>query len=378
MGVLPQLKAALDYLWRVEMTQPEEVDNLPVLTHALATFYGWRDPKESPQPMVAFLRRFCVERTGNPSDCANLNLAMGSSRKALLDDLVFVTRAYLKMGFRDAGSRSLKFLLSGFRSHRARLKNRLAALRARWPRKAIPVVRFCRLDPLRAMVVEANLRGVWVNGMAVLGLERGRLPKKAEALEGLQTLLVAGAAFGASRSSKGPEKRPRPGPKGPELAPGLAPTQPPRSRPYILRVSMDMPTETVRGLLRLAAEVGLTRVYLRARRAREMEIPCLLPLEVIRSPVRPDKPMATLKGQTVYVVDHHSSGDSRQYRLDRKAGTEGLRKEFGRHGSVVTAFQKTNLQNLFRVWEMIAVIRKPKAATVWLGYKPAGSDGTPP
>lgn len=373
MGVLPQLKAALDYLWRVEMTQSEEVDNLPVLTHALATFYGWPDPKESPEPMVGFLRRFCTKRTGKPSDCATLNLAMGTSRRVLLDDLVHVTRAYLKMGFRDAGSRSLKSLLTGFQSHRARLQSRLAALRARWPGKALPVARFCRLNPLKAMVVEANLRGVWVNGMAVLGLERGRLPKKTEALEGLQTLLVAGAAFGASRSDKGSEKRTRTGAKGAESPPNRGPTHPPRSRPFILRVSVDLPTETIKGLLRLAAEVGLTRVHLRVRRVGGMEIPCLLPLDVIRSPVRPERPMATLKGQTVYFVDRHSSAHARQYRLDRKAGTEGLKKEFGRHGSVVTAFQNTNLQNLIRVWEMIAVIRKPKAATVWLGYKSAST-----
>lgn len=371
LGVLPQLKAALDYLWRVETSQPEEVDNLPALSHALATFYGFVDPEESLEDMYAFLGRLCKKRSGKASECNVLDKAMGTARRYLLEDLIYVTKAYLRMGFRDAGSRSLQGLLASFESHRGQLAARLSALRARWPARALPLVDQCQLKAVKGMVVEATPSGVWVNGMAVLAFEHGRLPSAKEAIEGLQTLLVAGAAFGRPGSESRKSTRTTGDPVGP--GPPASGSSPPFSaRPFVVRLSVELPIGTVKDLLRLAAEVGLTRVVLRVRRRGTMEVLCLLPLKVNRSPVRPQGLMARIGGREVRVGAE--GGSYSRHRLDRAADLDKLKAAL-ENSSAVSSVGKSGLQDVVRVWEMMAAVQREKTAVLWLGFGPHAATG---
>lgn len=352
-GALVQLKAALDYLEMVEMSQAEEVDNLPALCHAIAAFYGWRDPAETMEEMARFLRRFCRKRL-DEEGCATLQEAMGASRRALLEDLIWVANQYLEAGAKWAGKHSMEALAKDFKHKRSRLDQRLTALDRRWPVEAIPKVETCRVTTPRAVVLEARKDGARVNGVAVTRLKKGMLPSAAEVIEGLQSLLVAGAQSASAKRTAGASPRQ---------------IKPRSDRVYgkmILRVDPALPFETVRGLLEVAGAVNLRNVYLRAQAEKPWPVPCILQLRVWPRVNRPSGEPVVIDGKGAS-VGGRKGGPARRLDLAKSADRAKLREEVASGDYFVAATSKATTSAVIEAVEILAGRRGRRRVRVWLG-----------
>lgn len=349
-GALIQLKAMLDFLWRVEMTQPEEMDNLKVIAHALSTFYSLGGVKEEPLDIFGFLYRFCMEATRSPVKCTRLYDVVEHCRRKLLKDLVTATKAFQKNGYEQIGSKSISSLLKGFKLKQAGLDLRMAAMRTRWPIQDLPEVSWCRHSDRSAMVVEANPQGIWVNGMAVMALEKGKISPKKEVKEGLQTLLVAGSGFQSEEKvdRNGPGER-----KGPYHR-------------FILRLSVNLPTDTVREILQLASEVQLTHVDLRVRRRTEMETLCLLPLHVDTRPVPPEG--ATLTVSSSLISFRSVSSAPAVTFSPSKSSAKKLEQLIRSSKDLVVVLRDADLRSQVKVWSVVGRVLG-KRVRVWIEPK---------
>ena len=361
-GAVVQLKAAVDYLEMVEMSVGEPEENLPALTRALSTFYGWEDPQEVPEKMHRFLRKLCVARLGKDhAGCQSVRRAAWACRRALYEDLLWVCKQMKTRRIEWQGNHSLETFIKAFELRLERLQERRQAAFTRWPQKKVPKVKHCEVFRTKSTLLEVQRKGIWVNGVAVTNLEKGRFPQKGRAQEALQGLLVAGvnSAKKTAPTFKTPEEK-----KG-ELKDS-------RQTPEVMmRASRDLPISTLRRLFVLLAEVNLRRVGLRVYKKDGYGYPCALDLQLHGTLIPPPHTVLRLEKEG---LKRTKGGEVKPVRAcGRGVGKGALKKIL--EGSSGLSLGKTSFGCFLSVVTRAARQKKGKPVHVWLGG--AGGRQTP-
>jgi hypothetical protein len=352
-GALVQLKAALDYLEMVEMSNAEPQDNLAALCHALSAFYNWPDPGDTTRARFDFIRRFCFERVGK-AQCTGLRASMQQTRKMLLHDLVWASEQFLEQGQKQAGSFEIRNLLQDFKAKQKRLAGRFAALQAKWPHDALYAVPHCRTEDVQAVVLEVKKSGVWVNGVAVTRLQNGKLPQSKEVGEGLQSLLVAGSQ--GTRAVEASDQKNTDGDRRKGQKPVFG--------HMILRVEKGVRCQTVKQLLELAAAINLRWVHVRVKSKDQWPHPCWIKVFTMPHHYRFAGKGVVVNQKNIMV--RASLRQANRQRADRMLKQTKTLTALCKQGACTLVFGDASLKRWINVIAVVsAALERPLA--VWLG-----------
>ena len=255
-GILVQLRLAVEGLDSTFADRAEELDLLPPLVHAAATFYGWPDPAGTSQARLGFVEALCRARLDAPPP--DLYACLDGLRLALYADLLAVTRDFRRAGHPDKiGEHSLKQLEQDFRTRHDQLVEQTAQRRERRREHRPFFAKRCDVELPDAPVAALGPSGVLLNGFS----------------------LVPGQAAGAEdwhAFQKQVEAR-------------LAEARLGREGKPQLIVSPDERTagDVLVRVLGQATEAGVDRVCLKVLRTASFRVPCCLPLALFPNIVRP-------------------------------------------------------------------------------------------
>ncbi len=297
-GVIVQLRLAVEAFDTVfDMRAPEQ-DLLPMLVHAWATFYGWKDPSSKTRARYEFTERLCRARAPRLPDARDLFGCMDTLREKLLQDLIWATDQHIKAGHPDkVGSYSLGRL----RKEMALRLNQFQATdklrRQRRSERSLFQVERCRLAQPVAPVLAASARELSLNGFPVITQSSGSFDKFAEHdLDGLRHQL----------ESRLMESQPA----------GKQPEQ------LILALDQGLAGGPLLRLIGLASGLGVSRVCLKVQRKGRFAVPCCLPVRLSPKVVRP-RPALELDAQGLHSVTEKTR---RRIPVDRASVARALRE----------------------------------------------------
>ncbi len=340
-GVLVQLAGAGDYLVSTESTRAEFFENLVPLDAALSVFYGRKPPRGGLEQEVVFLRNLCKDRFADRQTCRlwrgaadALRVAVFADAAKLCPDVVADVRS---------GVETPPHLCANLSRLAKIARHQVSVLQQRWPPESLVQVERCKAASVQAVVVEISKKRIWVNGLDVVPLNQGRLPKDPDLAPALQSMLAAGAAVvqakgllqdsGPTDSSKVPRDT-RAGKGGTghdrrETEQKTSTGSPPPGAvgSVIIRARKGVSWSVVAWMLRLAASVNLSRAWLRV--ARGDGLPCLVPVRVWNLPLAPNGKHVDVGPGAVLSLCH--SGDCS--RLDPRRLARMLGCKHGRCGA---------------------------------------------
>ena len=334
-GILVQTKAAIDYLEMVESAVIEPQNNYRPLSHAIAAFYGWDDPKETPKPIYHFMRKFCLARIENRTKCGNVRTAANESRKALYEDALWVSKEMKRreIPWRDNHS-VIEDLIQTLKTRVEKLPLRISKETARWPLNGLRKVEKCEMLTGKNVLLEIREGNVWVNGVEVTKLKDGEVP--AEAMGSFQGFLVAGV----DAASKGQDRT-----------------------TVVIRVEGELPEKTLRHLFVLAAEVNIRDLALRVYKKGDFEYPCVLRVKLYGVLVPPPKKVVFLEREELVFYE----GDNRKVlgKCNKEGDDEFKHENFkGMAGFVI---KHTSWDCLIRAVAEATDNGKKTPANIWLG-----------
>lgn len=248
------------------------------LSHALAAFYGWDDPKEKPKSIYQFIQKFCLARIENHAKCENIKTAANESRKALYEDALWVSKEMKKREIPWKNHYLLiDDLIKALKRRVEKLPDRISKETARWPLTGLRKVENCAVLTGKNVLLEIRQENVWVSGVEVTKLKDGKVP--AEAMGSFQGFLVAGV----DAASKGEGRA-----------------------TVVIRVEGEIPGKTLRHLFVLAAEVNIRDLALRVYKKGDFEYPCVLRAKLYGVLVPPPKKAVFLEyDELVFYEDHN-------------------------------------------------------------------------
>jgi hypothetical protein len=255
-GILVQLRLAVEGLDATFADRAEELDLLPPLVHAAATFYRWPDPAGTARARLAFVEALCRARLDRPP--ADLPACLDGLRLALYADLLETTRAFRRAGHPDRiGEHSLKQLEQDFQLRRAQLVDLTAQRAERRRELRLLMASRCDLEMPDAPVALLEPGGVLLNGFSLV-------PGRSASDEDWQ-------AFQKQVEARLAEAR-------------LAR----EGKPQLIVVpDARTPGDLLVRVLGQATEAGVDRVCLKVLRPGSFVVPCCLPLALFPNIVRP-------------------------------------------------------------------------------------------
>jgi len=275
-GVLVQLRLAVEAFDTVFEQRSEEQDLLPMLVHAWATFYSWKDPAAETSARYTFTEKLCLARLPKLGSNRTLFACMDGLRQALLEDLITATKAHLDAGHPDkVADFSLKRLL---REYRRRLKLLRHTLPLRWRHRAarkLHGAKRCRVRQPSAPVLGITPKELTLNGFPIITQKEPFQDFPAHVLAGLRHQLES-RLLEAHPAGKQPEQ-------------------------LILALDTRLSSAALLQVLGMASGLGITRVCLKAQRQGRFVVPCCLPIRLSPRVVRP-KPALELDGSGLHLA----------------------------------------------------------------------------